>query len=144
MSYTVDTLRQFCKDYPNDELFLLMCTDMFCSFSTWREPHEIAKLATVVCMMRTKTNPKLSEQLEQSHQAIATLWEEKAELQKQVDETTERIAQLHAVGVDFCRQVSELLPEQPEEAAAPAEEPLPLVVDMPSAEANKPMERWLF
>ncbi|MBQ1264435.1 MAG: nicotinate (nicotinamide) nucleotide adenylyltransferase [Oscillospiraceae bacterium] len=65
MSYTVDTLRQFCKDYPNDELFLLMGTDMFCSFSTWREPHEIAKLATVVCMMRTKTNPKLSEQLNQ-------------------------------------------------------------------------------
>ena len=62
-SYTVDTLRQFRADYPHDELFLLMGTDMFCSFDTWREPQEISKLAAIVCMMRTDPNPKLSEQL---------------------------------------------------------------------------------
>lgn len=87
---------------------------------------------------------ELSEQLEQSHQAIATLWEEKAELQKQVDATTERIEQLHAVGMDFCRQVAELLPEQPNETAAPVQEELPLVVDTPSAQPGQHMERWLF
>lgn len=92
----------------------------------------------------TMRDAELSEQLEQSHQAIATLWEEKAELQKQVDATTERIEQLHAVGLDFCRQVAELLPEQAGETAEPVEEQLPLVVDMPSAEPRKPMERWLF
>ncbi len=91
----------------------------------------------------TMRDAELSEQLEQSHQAIAALWEEKAELQKQVDETTERIEQLHAVGVDFCRQVSELLPEQTSETVAPVPEQPPLVIDMPSAEP-KPMERWLF
>lgn len=91
----------------------------------------------------TMRDAELSEQLEQSHQAIAALWDEKAELQKQVDETTERIEQLHAVGVDFCRQVSELLPQQTSETVAPTPEQPPLVIDMPSAEP-KPMERWLF
>ncbi len=91
----------------------------------------------------TMRDAELSEQLEQSHQAIATLWEEKAELQKQVDATTERIEQLHAVGLDFCRQVAELLPEQADKTETTTDE-LPLVVDMPSTQPGKPMERWLF
>lgn len=91
----------------------------------------------------TMRDAELSEQLEQSHQAIAALWEEKAELQKQINETTELIERLHAVGTDFCRQVAELLPEQEGEATESSVEP-PLVVDMPSAEPSKPMERWLF
>ena len=91
----------------------------------------------------TMRDAELSEQLEQSHQAIAALWEEKAELQKQINETTELIERLHAVGTDFCRQVAELLPEQEGEATESPVEP-PLVVDMPSAEPSKPMERWLF
>ena len=71
-SYTVDTLRQLRKDYPDDELFLLMGTDMFCSFDTWREPAEIAKLATVVCMMRTDPNPKLTEQISECTERYRT------------------------------------------------------------------------
>ena len=51
-SYTVDTLRALRESYGQDELFLLMGTDMFLSFFQWREPEAIAKLATPVCMAR--------------------------------------------------------------------------------------------
>ena len=37
-SYTVDTLRKLRECYPQDELYLLMGTDMFLSFFQWREP----------------------------------------------------------------------------------------------------------
>jgi nicotinate-nucleotide adenylyltransferase len=37
-SYTVDTLRQIRTEHPDSRLFLLMGTDMFTSFLTWREP----------------------------------------------------------------------------------------------------------
>ena len=43
-SYTVDTLRALRESYGQDELFLLMGTDMFLSFFQWREPEAIAKL----------------------------------------------------------------------------------------------------
>lgn len=91
----------------------------------------------------TMRDAELSEQLEQSHQAIAALWEEKAELQKQVDATTSQIEQLRILGEDFCRRVTELLPEQPAvpESTATTE---PFVIDSPSTQPAKPMERWLF
>ena len=92
----------------------------------------------------TMRDAELSEQLEQSHQAIAALWEEKAELQKQIDKTTELVERLHAVGMDFCRQVAELLPEETDVTAVPSAEQPPLVIDTTSVESNKPMERWLF
>lgn len=44
-SYTSDTLRQLREAYPEDELWLLMGTDMFLSFHTWHEPEVIASLA---------------------------------------------------------------------------------------------------
>ena len=55
-SYTVDTLEQLKKQYPEDELFLCMGTDMFRSFDEWREPEKITKLATVVMAHRVKAN----------------------------------------------------------------------------------------
>ena len=45
VSYTVDTLRQLRQQYPDGELTLLMGTDMFLSFHTWRCPEEILSLA---------------------------------------------------------------------------------------------------
>ena len=46
-SYTVDTLRAISKTHPNDELFLLMGSDMFFSFEQWKSPNEIASLARI-------------------------------------------------------------------------------------------------
>ena len=51
-SYTVDTLRAIKEENPDSELFLLMGTDMFTSFLTWREPENILKLATLAVFCR--------------------------------------------------------------------------------------------
>ena len=51
-SYTVDTLRQLKAENPGAELVLLMGTDMFLSFLSWREPEQIMKLATLAVFFR--------------------------------------------------------------------------------------------
>ena len=51
-SYTVDTLRTIKAEHPDSQLYLLMGTDMFTSFLTWREPEEIMKLATLAVFCR--------------------------------------------------------------------------------------------
>ena len=51
-SYTVDTLRAIREENPDSELFLLMGTDMFLSFMTWREPETIMQLATLAVFCR--------------------------------------------------------------------------------------------
>ena len=53
-SYTVDTLRQLKAENPGAELVLLMGTDMFLSFLSWREPEQIMKLATLAVFFREK------------------------------------------------------------------------------------------
>ena len=40
-SYTYETVEQLRRQYPQAQLFLLMGTDMFLSFDTWREPERI-------------------------------------------------------------------------------------------------------
>lgn len=47
-SYTVNTLEELKKEYPDDELFFLMGSDMLLSFHTWREPERILAYA-VIC-----------------------------------------------------------------------------------------------
>ena len=51
-SYTVDTLRALKEEHPDAELVLLMGTDMFTSFMTWREPETIMQLATLAVFCR--------------------------------------------------------------------------------------------
>ncbi len=51
-SYTVDTLRQLKEQYPDDQLYLCMGTDMLRSFSQWRQPEEICRMATLVMAHR--------------------------------------------------------------------------------------------
>lgn len=70
-SYTVDTLRQFCAQYPKDELFLLMGTDMFLCFDRWREPAEISKMAQIVCMLRTQNSAEVQTELKEYAQKLA-------------------------------------------------------------------------
>lgn len=55
-SYTVDTLEELKRRYPNDELFLCMGTDMLCSFGSWYRPERIAELATIVMAHREKAD----------------------------------------------------------------------------------------
>jgi nicotinate-nucleotide adenylyltransferase len=51
-SYTVDTLAELTAVHPEDDFVLIMGTDMFLSFTTWREPERIASLATLAVMHR--------------------------------------------------------------------------------------------
>ncbi len=46
-SYTVDTIRELKNQYSDSELVLLMGTDMFLSFHTWREPQVILENVTL-------------------------------------------------------------------------------------------------
>ncbi len=63
-SYTVDTLRALQQEHPGDELVLLMGTDMFLSFLTWREPEAIMQLAKLAVFCRGEKGelPKLEQQ----------------------------------------------------------------------------------
>ena len=51
-SYTVDTLRALRADYPEDELFLCMGTDMLESFCSWRQPEQIVSMARLAAAYR--------------------------------------------------------------------------------------------
>ena len=63
-SYTYLTVQELKKEYPNDELFIIMGTDMFLSFHTWRNPEIIWKNATlaVLCRGEKDENAEISEQ----------------------------------------------------------------------------------
>lgn len=51
-SYTVDTLRTYRADQPEDELFLIMGADQYAEFDTWRESAEIRRLARLAVLAR--------------------------------------------------------------------------------------------
>ena len=53
-SYTSETLAQLKEQYPEDELWLLMGTDMFLTLQAWREPGEILSLAGIAAFGRTE------------------------------------------------------------------------------------------
>ncbi len=50
--YTVDTLRLWKSERPDDDLFLLIGADSLDELHTWREPAEIAGLAQIVTVNR--------------------------------------------------------------------------------------------
>ena len=51
-SYTYETVEQLRQQYPQAQLFLLMGTDMFFSFDTWREPERIVQNAALAVAYR--------------------------------------------------------------------------------------------
>ena len=50
--YTVDTLRALRRESAGAELFLLLGGDQYAAFGTWREPEEVARLATLAVVPR--------------------------------------------------------------------------------------------
>jgi nicotinate-nucleotide adenylyltransferase len=52
MSYTVDTLRAFARDFPDDERYFLLGTDALAGFDGWREPAHILRLARLAAFVR--------------------------------------------------------------------------------------------
>ena len=55
-SYTSDTLAALKARYPDDELWLLMGTDMFLTLQAWHAPEEILSLAGIAAFGRTEAD----------------------------------------------------------------------------------------
>lgn len=55
-SYTADTLEILHGQYPEDELWLLMGTDMFLTLQGWRQPEKILSLAGIAAFGRTEAD----------------------------------------------------------------------------------------
>ena len=55
-SFTSDTIAELKRQYPEDELWLLMGTDMFLTFQTWHAPEEIVANAGIAAFGRTETD----------------------------------------------------------------------------------------
>jgi nicotinate-nucleotide adenylyltransferase len=51
-SYTIDTLRALKVSAPSVEWFLIIGTDQLAQFHEWREPEEVARLASLVVVQR--------------------------------------------------------------------------------------------
>ena len=60
-SYTIDTLTQIKKLYPDSQLYLFMGDDMLLSFSKWYKYEEILGICTLVCACRTENLQMLSQ-----------------------------------------------------------------------------------
>lgn len=60
-SYTVDTVNEIKKLYPQDKLYLFMGDDMLLSFHKWYKYDEILEHCTLVCGCRTEDKEKLSQ-----------------------------------------------------------------------------------
>ena len=52
VSYTYQTLQQLREQYPDAKLYLLVGTDMFLSFDSWKQPDTILELATLAVFYR--------------------------------------------------------------------------------------------
>ena len=55
-SYTADTLEAVRALYPNDEVWLLMGSDMFLTLHTWHQQERIMTLAGIAAFGRTEAN----------------------------------------------------------------------------------------
>lgn len=53
-SYTSDTLAALREQFPSDELWLLMGTDMFLTLQNWHEPERILSMAGICAFGRTE------------------------------------------------------------------------------------------
>ena len=55
-SYTCDTLEQLKAQYPEDELWLLVGTDMFLTLHNWYQAQRILSLASIAAFARTQSD----------------------------------------------------------------------------------------
>jgi nicotinate-nucleotide adenylyltransferase len=60
-NYTIDTVRSIKLEYPGDQLFLLVGTDMYESLEQWKDSETLLKLVTPVLLPRDVINISSSE-----------------------------------------------------------------------------------
>jgi nicotinate-nucleotide adenylyltransferase len=63
-SYTVDTLRELRRLYPDGEFFLMMGTDMFLNFTAWYKVEEILREARLAVLDREDASREIREYAE--------------------------------------------------------------------------------
>jgi nicotinate-nucleotide adenylyltransferase len=56
-SYTVETLRDYARRFPGAELFYIIGADNVAKLGDWREPAELARLATFIVVPRPGETP---------------------------------------------------------------------------------------
>ena len=69
-SYTADTLAALHRRYPEDNLYLIMGTDMLMSFPLWHDPAGICAMATLAVLLREERDPKVQDTLQAQAQII--------------------------------------------------------------------------
>lgn len=69
-SYTADTLAAISAAHPEDDLYLLMGTDMFLSFHTWSRPKMICRYATICLATREKLSKKDEREIEEQTERL--------------------------------------------------------------------------
>lgn len=62
-SYSIDTLHEFRMQYPRDEFFLIMGSDSFAEFGTWKEYAAIFSCCNIVTITRPGSRIALMEAL---------------------------------------------------------------------------------
>lgn len=67
-SFTYETVAQIAQQYPECELVLLMGTDMFLSFLTWKEPERILQKASLGVLYRGDRDEQ--SQIEEQKKAL--------------------------------------------------------------------------
>lgn len=58
LSFTIDTLRAYRAQFPDAALFLLIGEDVVESLPSWRESHELFKLAALIVLTRGEADPE--------------------------------------------------------------------------------------
>ncbi|WP_319779324.1 nicotinate-nucleotide adenylyltransferase [Maridesulfovibrio sp.] len=55
-TYTIDTLREAARRYPEDELYFIMGQDSFEDFTTWKDWQDIPKMGNIVAVSRAEAD----------------------------------------------------------------------------------------
>lgn len=61
VSYTVDTLRHYKAELPDDELYFIMGSDMLLSLKRWNSFEEIMRLCTIIAASREKNESDIEK-----------------------------------------------------------------------------------
>ncbi len=61
MSYTIDTLTEYAKEIPPEDLYLIVGLDQFEEFDTWKDYEKILTIANLVVVTRPRHAIPLSE-----------------------------------------------------------------------------------
>lgn len=69
VSYTINTVRRLKEQYPSDELFLIIGSDMLLSFHRWRNFEEILSMCGLIAASRESGQSDISE-LEKQAEAL--------------------------------------------------------------------------